>query len=157
MSEYTAVVTWARNGAVFTDHRYSRVHRWTFDGGLDVPASASPHSVPLPLSSEAAVDPEEAFVAAVASCHLLWFLFQAAKAGFVVESYRDDATGVLARNAAGRMAMTEVTLRPRVAFAPGARPSPAQHDALHHEAHDLCYIANSITSTVRCEAVDVTV
>lgn len=112
--------------------------------------------MPLPLSSEAAVDPEEAFVAAVASCHLLWFLFQAAKAGFVVESYRDDATGVLARNAAGKMAMTEVTLRPRVAFAPGARPSPAQHDALHHEAHDLCYIANSITSTVRCEAVDVT-
>ena len=157
MSHYTAVITWERNGAVFTDNRYSRVHRWHFDGDIDVPASASPHVVPPELALAAAVDPEEAFVAALASCHMLWFLSLAAKQGFVVETYRDASTGVLARNGEGHMAMTEVTLRPHVAFAPDKRPSAAEHEALHHEAHALCYIANSITSDVRCDAVDVTV
>jgi len=99
MSQYTAVITWERNGAVFTDNRYSRAHRWNFDGGIELPASASPHVVPLPLSVAEAVDPEEAFVVALASCHMLWFLSIAAKQGFVVESYRDEATGVMAKNA----------------------------------------------------------
>lgn len=157
MSHYTAVISWERNGAVFTDNKYSRVHRWAFDGGLDVPASASPHVVTPPLAIAEAVDPEEAFVAALSSCHMLWFLSLAAKQGFVVETYRDEATGVLARNGQGHMAMTEVTLRPHVTFAADKRPSSAQHEGLHHEAHSLCYIANSITSDVRCEAVDVTV
>jgi organic hydroperoxide reductase OsmC/OhrA len=156
MSQYTAVVSWARNGAVFTDNRYSRVHRWAFDGGLEVPASASPQVVALPMSMDAAIDPEEAFVAALASCHMLWFLSLAARKGFVVESYRDQATGVLAKNTEGRMAMTEATLRPRVTFSGDTRPTAAEHDALHHEAHELCYIANSIMTSVRCEAVDVT-
>lgn len=156
MSQYVAVITWQRNGAAFTDNRYSREHRWTFDGGVEIPASSSPHVVPLPLSVTAAVDPEEAFVAALASCHMLSFLFIAAKQGFVVESYRDEATGTLAKNADGKLAMTQVTLRPAVAFAPDKRPSTARHEAMHHEAHELCFIATSVTTDVRCEAVDVT-
>src|SRR5262245_60142944 len=116
MSAYTAVIRWARDGATFTDNRYNRGHRWTFDGGIEVAASASPHVVPLPLSVAAAVDPEEAFVAALASCHMLWFLSIAAKRGFVVESYKDEAAGVMAKNAAGKIAMTKVTLHPEVAF-----------------------------------------
>src|SRR5262250_1581582 len=102
MAEYKAVVAWDRNGAVFTDSKYSRGHRWIFDGGVEVPASASPHVVPLPHSVAAAVDPEEAFVASLSSCHMLWFLFLAAKRGFVVESYRDEAAGVLAKDSAGK-------------------------------------------------------
>ena len=156
MSDYTAVVTWSRNGARFTDNRYSRGHRWVFDGGVEVPASASPHSVPLPLSVAAAVDPEEAFVAALSSCHMLWFLSLAAKQGFVVEGYRDEASGVMAKDAEGRLAMTRVTLRPRITFASDRRPTPAEHEAIHHEAHDLCYIANSVKTEVRCEPEDAT-
>jgi len=156
MSQYTAVITWERNGAVFTDNRYSRAHRWNFDGGIELPASASPHVVPLPLSVAEAVDPEEAFVVALASCHMLWFLSIAAKQGFVVESYRDEATGVMAKNADGKLAMTQVTLRPRLMFAREKRPSAAQHEAMHHEAHEQCFIASSVKTDVRCEAVDVT-
>ena len=154
MSEYVAVITWARNGAVFTDNKYSRGHRWTFDGGIEVPASASPHVVPLPLSVAAAVDPEEAFVAALASCHMLWFLSIAAKRGFVVESYRDEAAGVMSKNAAGRLAMTQVTLHPAVTFLGKLRPTAAQHQAMHHEAHEQCFIANSVTTEVRCEPIE---
>jgi organic hydroperoxide reductase OsmC/OhrA len=156
MSHYTAAVSWERNGAVFLDNRYSRAHRWNFDGGIEVPASASPHVVPLPLSVAEAVDPEEAFVAALASCHMLWFLSIAAKRGFVVESYRDEATGVMAKNADGKLAMTQVTLRPRILFAGEKRPSAAQHEAMHHEAHEQCFLASSVKTDVRCDAVDVT-
>ena len=156
MSPYTAVITWERDGALFTDNRYGRAHRWSFDGGIEVHASASPHVVPPPLSVVEAVDPEEAFVAALASCHMLWFLSVAAKQGFVVESYRDEATGVIARNADGKLAMTQVTLRPRVIFGGEKRPSAAEHEALHHESHERCFIANSVKTDVRCEARDVT-
>jgi organic hydroperoxide reductase OsmC/OhrA len=145
VERYTATITWAREGAPFTDSRYSRAHRWRFDGGVEVAASASP-----------AIDPEEAFVAALASCHMLWFLSIAAGRGFVVESYRDEATGLLARNAAGRLAMTEVALHPEVVFAGDARPDSDEHAALHHEAHEQCYIARSVTTEVRCEPVDAT-
>jgi organic hydroperoxide reductase OsmC/OhrA len=116
MSHYTATITWLRKDAAFLDNKYSREHLWQFDGGIQVPASASPHVVPLPLSTADAVDPEEAFIASLASCHMLWFLSIAAKHGFVVDSYRDEATGVMAKNAEGKLAMTEVTLRPRVTF-----------------------------------------
>ena len=156
MSKYNVLVTWRRNGAAFTDKRFSREHTWSFDGGIEVRASASPHVVPLPFSIEQAVDPEEAFVAALASCHMLSFLFVAAKQGFVVENYRDEATGVLARNTDGKMAMTEVTLHPKLVFA-GKRPSAEQHQAMHDEAHDTCFIASSVKTDVRCEATDVTV
>jgi organic hydroperoxide reductase OsmC/OhrA len=151
MSRYAATILWQRDGAPFTDNRYSRAHRWRFDGGLDVPASSSPNVVPLPLSDAGAVDPEEAFVAALSSCHMLWFLSIAAAAGFVVDAYEDNATGTLARNAARRLVMTEIVLHPRVAFAGGPRPSGEEFATLHRRAHDECYLANSVTTDVRCE------
>jgi organic hydroperoxide reductase OsmC/OhrA len=155
MSQYRVLIKWRRNGAAFTDNRYSRGHSWKFDGGLEIRASASPHVVPLPLSVEEAVDPEEAFVAALASCHMLWFLSIAAQQGFVVESYQDEATGVLAKDPDGKLAMTQVTLHPKLVFT-GKRPSADQHDAMHHEAHEECFIASSVKTNVRCEAWDVT-
>jgi organic hydroperoxide reductase OsmC/OhrA len=153
MSEYKAVVKWSREGAVFTDNRYSRGHRWLFDGGVEVPASSSPRVVPLPMSVAAAVDPEEAFVASLSSCHMLWFLSIAAKRQFVVESYRDEAVGVMARNAAGKPAMTTVTLHPETQFAGDNRPTRAEIDSMHHEAHEQCFIASSVRTDVRCEPV----
>lgn len=151
MSTYTARIRWQRGDQKFTDNRYSRGHTWKFDGGTEVPASASPHVVPLPMSVEAAVDPEEAFVAAVSSCHMLWFLSLAAKRGHVVDSYTDDAEGVMAKNAAGKVAVTKVTLRPLVVFSGANSPDRAALDALHHAAHEECFIANSIRSEVVCE------
>jgi organic hydroperoxide reductase OsmC/OhrA len=148
MSEHTASIRWERNGATFTDNRYSRGHAWTFDGGIAVRASASPHVVPLPLSVAEAVDPEEAFVASLASCHMLWFLSVAVKSGFVVESYRDEASGLLAKNAEGTLMMTRVALRPEVVFAPGKRPSAEEHQAMHHEAHQLCFLASSVKTEI---------
>lgn len=153
MSTYSAIIRWQRNGAAFTDQRYSRAHEWHFDGGAVVPGSSSPHTVPLPYSDAAAVDPEEAFVAALSSCHLLWFLHLTAKAGFVVDRYEDRADGVMARNAEGRLAMTLVTLRPNAAFAGERQPTRAEVEALHHAAHEECFIANSVKSEVRCEPV----
>lgn len=153
---YGARVEWQRDDAAFTDNRYSRQHRWRFDGGIDVVASASPQIVPLPLSTAEAVDPEEAFVAALSSCHMLWFLSIAAARGYIVERYEDDAEGVLEPNAEGRLAMTRVTLRPQVAFEQRARPSSIEHDNLHHEAHRQCFLATSVTSVVTCHATDVT-
>lgn len=153
MSTYTATILWQRNGAAFTDQRYSRAHVMKFDGGAEVPGSSSPHTVPLPYSDAAAVDPEEAFVAALSSCHLMWFLHLAAKRGFVVERYEDRADGVLAKNAEGKQAMTLVTLRPRAEFAGEQRPGRQDIEALHHAAHEECFIANSVKSEVRCEPV----
>jgi organic hydroperoxide reductase OsmC/OhrA len=155
VAEYIATINWERSGAVFTDNKYSRGHTWNFDGGVRVPASSSPQVVKLPLSVAEAVDPEEAFVASLSSCHLLSFLWVAARQGFVVESYRDEAVGVLAKNAEGKQAMTTVTLRPHVTFGAGKQPSASEHEAMHHEAHGLCFIANSVKTDVRCEAVAV--
>ena len=150
MSEYETTVHWSRQGAVFTDNRYSRAHIWRFDAGIEVPASSSPHVVPLPLSSSDAVDPEEAFVVSLSSCHLLSFLALAAKKKWVVESYHDKAVGVLAKNAVGKFVMTRVTLRPEVVFA-GEPPTSADIMALHHRAHEECFIANSVKTEVLCE------
>ena len=144
-------VEWERDGARFTDNRYSRRHRWRFDGGLDVPASASPHVVPLPMSVAAAVDPEEAFVASLSSCHMLFFLSFAAKRGFVVDHYRDEAVGTLARDSGGKLAMTRVTLHPAASYGGDKRPSRAEEDALHHAAHEECFIASSVKTEVTCE------
>lgn len=152
MDQHTSTVIWQRNDQAFADHRYSRRHAWHFDGGALVPASSSPHVVPLPLSDPAAVDPEEAFVASLSSCHMLWFLDVAARAGWVVDSYRDEAVGVMGRNAEGRVAMTRVTLRPEVVFA-GESPTLQALLALHHRAHDSCFIANSVKTPVLCEPV----
>jgi organic hydroperoxide reductase OsmC/OhrA len=150
---YTATVAWERGGAVFTDNRYSRGHHWEFDGGVRVPASASPHSVPLPMSVAAAVDPEEAFVAAVASCHMLWFLSIAAERGYVIDEYRDQAWAVLGRGADGGIAITDIHLRPLVRFAPGGDLGAAATGELHHAAHARCLIANSIRAEVHIEGV----
>jgi organic hydroperoxide reductase OsmC/OhrA len=152
MSSYTAVVTWERAGAVFSDNRYSRAHRWTFDGGVTVPASSSPHVLPAPMSRPDAVDPEEAFVASLSSCHMLTFLWIAARRGYVVERYHDEAVGELSKDGGGQLAMTSVVLRPHVTFAGGA-PDAAAHEAMHHEAHDQCFIARSVKTDVRCEPV----
>jgi organic hydroperoxide reductase OsmC/OhrA len=152
MSHYTAVIDWERNGADFVGNKYGRRHLWSFDGGATVPGSSSPHVVPVPLSDPAAVDPEEAFVASLSSCHMLWFLSLAAKRGFTVDRYRDAAEGEMAKNAEGKVAMTVVTLKPEVAF-DGTPPTRAELDALHHEAHERCFIANSVKTEVRCVPV----
>jgi len=151
MAEYKATILWNRGGALFTDNLYSRGHVWQFDGGVEVPASSSPHVVKTPLSVAAAVDPEEAFVAALSSCHMLWFLSIAAKRGFLVESYRDEALGVMAPNPRGRLAMTQVTLRPAVMFGGSKVPNAPEIEAMHHESHEQCFIANSVNTEVRCE------
>jgi organic hydroperoxide reductase OsmC/OhrA len=150
MASYTATVTWERREAPFTDLRYDRRHRWRFDGGLEVPASASPHHVRVPMADPAAVDPEEAFVAALSSCHMLYFLFLAAKRGLVVDRYEDEAEGEMHANAEGRQAITRVVLRPRVTYADAV--DAATDATLHHEAHALCYIANSVRTEVVVES-----
>jgi organic hydroperoxide reductase OsmC/OhrA len=148
---HLAQIRWSRGDAVFTDNRYSRAHSWHFDGGIEVPASSSPYVVREPLSTAAAVDPEEAFVASIASCHMLWFLSIAADDGFRVDRYVDDAVGVMGKNSAGKTAVTRVTLRPNVTFSGATLPSRAQIVELHHKAHDQCFIANSVTTDIRCE------
>ena len=152
MSTYQATIAWRRGAdAPFTDNRYSRAHVWRFDGGGEVLASSSPQIVPLPMSDPAGVDPEEAFVASLASCHMLWFLSLAAEQGWRVDSYEDTADGTLGRNAQGKLAMTRVTLRPRVACGGPAAPTREAIEALHHRAHEACFIASSVTADVRCE------
>jgi organic hydroperoxide reductase OsmC/OhrA len=153
MSEYVVTIRWGRGDQPFTDNRYSRAHTWSFDGGIEVPASSSPSVVPAPCSQAHAVDPEEAFVASLSSCHMLWFLSIAAKRGFCVDSYVDDAIGLMGRNARGKLAMTQVTLRPRVAFVGERLPTADEIDAMHHKAHAECFIANSVTTELRCEPV----
>jgi len=153
MAEYKSVVVWSRDGAAFTDNRYSRSHRWHFDGGVEVPASSSPHVIPVPMSVEAAVDPEEAFVASLSSCHMLWFLSIAARRGFVVDHYQDEAVGVMAKNTDGKLAITHVTLHPEAHFFGNSQPAADELTAMHHKAHESCFIANSVKTDVRCEPV----
>jgi organic hydroperoxide reductase OsmC/OhrA len=152
MKQFEARLAWHRGSQPFLDQRYSRVHEWRFDGGLVLPASSSPLSVPVPMSDPAAVDPEEALVAAASSCHMLFFLSLAAQAGFVVDSYEDHALGTLGQDADGRMAMTEVRLRPAIVFGGDKRPAAPELAALHHAAHDRCYVANSLKCAVVVEA-----
>jgi organic hydroperoxide reductase OsmC/OhrA len=153
MANFTATVLWERGDQPFLDNRYSRAHVLRFDGGVEVPGSSSPHAVPLPMSIPSAVDPEEAFVASISSCHMLWFLSIAAKQKFRVDRYADDALGLLARNAEGKLAMTRVTLRPKVDFSGERLPTRDELDRLHHEAHEQCFIANSVKTEVLCEPV----
>jgi len=154
MHKYETRVTWARGAnEKFTDNRYSRAHEWAFDCGLTLRASSSPSVVPLPLSVADAVDPEEALVASTSSCHMLYFLFFAAKRGFVVERYDDQAFGVLEKNQSGKMFMSRITLRPQVAFSGDKVPSADELSSLHHAAHDECFIANSLKSDIVVESV----
>ena len=151
MANYGCTVEWKREDSVFTDLQYSRAHSWRFDGGAVVPGSSSPHSVRLPFSDPAAVDPEEALVASVASCHMLWFLSLASAEGYVVDSYTDAADAQMGPVGFGRQAITDIVLRPQVVFSGARRPNDAAVDALHHVAHERCYIANSLRSAVRIE------
>jgi organic hydroperoxide reductase OsmC/OhrA/ribosomal protein S18 acetylase RimI-like enzyme len=153
MSTYLATIRWERGEQPFTDSRYSRAHAWLFDGGVEVQGSSSPHAVPLPFSRSDAVDPEEAFVASLSSCHMLWFLSIAAKRGFCVDSYVDSAEGVMARNASGKFAMTRVTLSPRVIFVGNPMPTKSDIESMHHKAHIECFIANSVKTEVLCEPI----
>jgi organic hydroperoxide reductase OsmC/OhrA len=152
MSEHHARIQWQRNDAVFTDQRYSRAHRWHFDGGAEIAAAASPSVVSPRFTDASAVDPEEAFVAAISSCHMLWFLSLAATAGCCVDSYDDDAVGLM-REIDGRLVIAEVVLRPRLRFS-GTAPQAAQIQALHDAAHERCFIANSVRCAIRIEAMD---
>lgn len=146
---YKATVHWQRpEGAVFTDNKYSRAHEWRFDEGLVVPASPAPSSVPPPWSQANAVDPEEALVAACSSCHMLFFLAFAGKRGFVIDSYADNAVGVMTRNDAGKLYISEIMLDPQIVWTGEKRPSEADIAALHERAHAECYIAHSIRATV---------
>lgn len=145
---YTATIFWRNDSSDdFARGRYSRGHLWRFDGGTEVPATASPHVVPSRFTVDAAVDPEEALVAALSSCHMLTFLDVARRAGFVVTSYDDTPIGVMEKNDAGKYWVSAVTLSPRIAFS-GKTPEPAELEQLHHLAHDDCFIANSIRTRV---------
>jgi organic hydroperoxide reductase OsmC/OhrA len=154
VSRYSVHVEWERGpDEPFLDNRYSRRHRMVFDGGAEVAGSSSPHVVRTPMSDPTAVDPEEAFVASLSSCHMLWFLSLAAQAGLRVDRYADDAEGVMEKNAEGKVAITRVTLRPAVKFSGERTPTRAELDGLHHHAHEECFIANSVKSEIRCEPV----
>ena len=151
MSEYVATVLWTREGQTFTDNRYSRRHLWQFDGGAEVPASSAPSSVPLPYSDPTAVDPEEAVVAATSSCHMLFFLSFAAKAGLFIDRYEDQAVGIMGKDDRGRISLIEIILRPRIEWQ-GQAPDAVLLADLHHRSHEACYIANSLRANVRVES-----
>lgn len=153
MSQHVATVRWQRGDEMFTDNRYSRAHTWEFDGGISVPASASPDVVPLPMSEAAAVDPEEAFVAALSSCHMLFFLSLAQKRGYVVDTYVDEAVGTMGKNAEGKTAVSRVVLRPAATYVGERVPDRASLEKMHHRAHELCFVANSVTTEIDTEVI----
>jgi organic hydroperoxide reductase OsmC/OhrA len=146
---YKVKILWKKKPAEsFTDIKYSRVHKWIFDCGIELKASSSPHTVPVPMSDESAVDPEEAYIASVSSCHMLWFLSIAAGKRFIIESYEDDAEGILAKDENGKLAMTEITLKPKIIFSGNKIPAQDEINELHHLAHEKCFIANSVKTEV---------
>jgi organic hydroperoxide reductase OsmC/OhrA len=153
MSQHHATVEWQRHQAEFVDNRYSREHIWKFDGGAELAASSSPQVVPAPYSNAEYVDPEEAFIASLSSCHMLWFLSIAAKHKFVVESYTDRAIGVVSKNEEGILAITSIHLYPQVIFGKDCRPTQEQIEAMHEEAHHSCFLANSVKAAVIIEKV----
>ncbi len=148
MSEYKAIIRWQRTDADFLQGKYAREHTWTFDGGVTVPASPSPHVVPAPWSNPACVDPEEAFVAAISSCHMLTFLHLASKQGFQIDCYEDAAVGTMTRNEKGVPWISAVVLHPKIVFSGEKIPGPADEKRLHHLAHEQCFIANSVKTEI---------
>jgi organic hydroperoxide reductase OsmC/OhrA len=148
MSQHNAIVHWQHNGPDFLKGKYSREHTWTFDGGITVPASPSPSVVPAPWSNPTNVDPEEAFVAALSSCHMLTFLWLASKQGFQIDSY---AVGAMTKNDLGIPWVSTVTLHPKIAYSGDKRPTTAEEEHLHHAAHEQCYIANSVKTEIHVE------
>jgi organic hydroperoxide reductase OsmC/OhrA len=153
MSAYGARIEWRRDGHEFLDGNYSRAHAWAFDGGVTVPASASMHIVPLPWSVPEHVDPEEAFVASLSSCHMLFFLSLAARRRIIVDEYVDEAEGFLEKAADGKLVMSRVILRPRATYAGDDAPDAGIIEALHHRSHEMCFIANSVKTEVLTEIV----
>jgi len=154
MSRYQATVSWKNNGPDFLGNKYSREHQWQFEGGKVVQATAAPDIVPAPWSNPANVDPEAAFVASLSSCHMLFFLYFAARQGFELESYEDQAEGVLEKNEQGKMSMTRVVLRPRIAYSGAKTPNKETLDKLHQAAHEHCFIANSVNTIITIETDD---
>ena len=149
MSEYYTTINWQRQpDEKFSDNKYSRGHTWEFDGGEIIQASSSPHIVPLPYSVEANVDPEEAFIASLSSCHMLFFLSIAAKRRYTIESYTDNVTGIMQIDKNNKMSMTDVTLNPEVIFTGKKQPTQEQINKIHHQAHEQCFIANSVKTKV---------
>lgn len=148
MSEYKATIKWARNSPDFLKGKYSREHTWTFDGGVTVPASSSPAVVPAPYSNPANVDPEEAFVASISSCHMLTYLFMAQRQGFQLDSYEDEAIGVVSKMETGALWVSSVTLHPKIVYSGEKLPTPADEERLHEMAHKQCFIANSVKTDV---------
>ena len=149
MSEHRATIRWEQAGGPFAKRHYSRAHSWSFDGGVTVPAAASPHAVPAQFTDPSAVDPEEGYVAAISSCHLLSFLPLAALAGFEVLRYEDEAVGRMTKNERGKLWVSEIDLAPRITWADGRAPSAEQEAEMHHRAHEECYIANSVLTEIR--------
>ena len=156
MSEHKATITWKNTSTDYLKGRYSREHTWTFDGGVTVPASPSPGVVLAPWSNPAGVDPEEAYVAAISSCHMLTFLYVAMRAGVVVLSYEDDAVGVMRKNERGAIWVSAVTLNPRIVYGGDREPTAIDVDRLHHLAHEQCFIANSVKTEIRIAGVPAT-
>jgi organic hydroperoxide reductase OsmC/OhrA len=151
MSEHKATVSWKYTGEEFLRGKFSRAHTWSFDGGLTVPASASPSVVPAPYSDPKAIDPEEAFVASLSSCHMLTFVFLAYRKGFAISAYEDQAVGTMVKNAEGLMWIDKVTLHPQITYAGEKRPTAEEEAALHHDAHRQCFVANSVKTEVKVE------
>jgi organic hydroperoxide reductase OsmC/OhrA len=148
MSEHRTIIRWKRTSPDFLKGKYSREHTWTFDGGITVPASPSPSVVPPPYSNPAHVDPEEAFVAAVSSCHMLTYLYLASKQGFQIDSYDDEAVGVMTKSEKGVPWVSSITLNPKIAYSGEKLPTPTDEEKLHRLAHEQCFIANSIKTEV---------
>ena len=153
MSKSTAKIIWQRGDQKFLDNRYSRKHLIRFDGGLEIPASSSPDVVPIPYSDSAAVDPEEMLIAALANCHMLWFLSLAAKKGFCVDTYVDEASGTMNKNENGKLFLAQTILKPIVTFSGQKIPTSEEFEQLHHQAHEECFIANSVLTEIICEPV----
>jgi organic hydroperoxide reductase OsmC/OhrA len=148
MSQHKATIKWAFSGQDFLKGRFSREHTWTFDGGQTVTASASPSVVPAQFCNVAGVDPEEAFVASLSSCHMLTFVYLASRKGFGISAYEDEAVGTMTKNAEGRMWISSVTLAPRVTWSGDKRPTPEEEHALHEAAHHECFISNSVKTEI---------
>jgi len=149
MSEYCATIQWTRKeGEEYIDNQYSRAHSWSFDGGITIQASSSPQIVPTPYSVEENVDPEEAFIASLSSCHMLFFLSLAAKRKLIIDAYLDHVTGVLKKDRHGKASITKVTLNPQIKFSGKILPTTEQITKIHNEAHEQCFIANSVKSEI---------
>jgi len=151
MAAHYATTTWKRGDQNFLDRKYSRAHEVSFDGGVTVPGSSSPHVVKLPLSREDAIDPEEMLVASLSMCHMLFFLDFASRGGFVIDQYVDAAEGVVGKDERGRFAVTKVTLKPAIEWSGDKRPSAAEIHDLHHKSHEACFIANSFRGEILIE------